>query len=162
MNENVLSFLRLHPIKSLHFRLLLTVRATPFFSKGFLPTVVDKMVIQIKFHPFPSILVHQFLRMLMFTLASSSLTPSNCLIHGPNIPCSYAILLFTASDFTPITSYIHIWVVFLLWLCLFILSGVISPLFSSSTVACDRGRGPGCSRPGSHSLCISPLGGGRH
>ena len=48
------------------------------------------------------------------------------LIHGPNIPGSYAILLFIASDFTSITSHIHSWVLFLLWLCLFILSGVIS------------------------------------
>ena len=55
-----------------------------------------------------------------------------CLIHGPNIPGSYAILLFTASDFTSITSHIHNWVLFLLWLHLFILSGVISPLISSS------------------------------
>ena len=30
------------------------------------------------------------------------------------------------------TSHIHNWVLFLLWLCLFILSGVISPLFFSS------------------------------
>ena len=51
---------------------------------------------------------------------------------GPNIPGSYAILFFTASDFTSITSHIHNWVLFLLWLHLFILSGVISPLFSSS------------------------------
>ena len=42
------------------------------------------------------------------------------------------ILFFTASNFTSITSHIHNWVLFLLWLCLFILSGVISPLFSSS------------------------------
>ena len=54
------------------------------------------------------------------------------LIHGLNIPGSYAILLFTASDFTSITSHIHNWVLFLLWLHLFILSGVISPLISSS------------------------------
>ena len=53
------------------------------------------------------------------------------LIHGPNIPGSYAILLFTASDFASITSHIHNWVLFLLWLHLFILSGVISPLISS-------------------------------
>ena len=43
------------------------------------------------------------------------------LIHGPNIPGSYAILLFIASDFTSITSHIHNWVLFLLWLRLFIL-----------------------------------------
>jgi len=54
------------------------------------------------------------------------------LIHGSNIPGSYALLLFTASDFTSINSHIHSWALFLLWLCLFILSGVISPLFSSS------------------------------
>ena len=28
-------------------------------------------------------------------------------IHGPNIPGSYTILLFTASDFTYITSHIY-------------------------------------------------------
>ena len=54
------------------------------------------------------------------------------LIHEPNIPGSYAILLSTASDFTSITSHVHNWVLFLLWPLLFILSGVISPLISSS------------------------------
>ena len=54
------------------------------------------------------------------------------LIHGPDIPGSYAILLFTASDLASITSHIHSWVYFLLWLHPFILSGVISPLISSS------------------------------
>ena len=34
--------------------------------------------------------------------------------------------------FASITSHIHNWVLFLLWVHLFILSGVISPLFSSS------------------------------
>ena len=43
-----------------------------------------------------------------------------------------AILLFTASDLASITSHIHSWVFFLLWLHPFILSGVISPLISSS------------------------------
>ena len=57
------------------------------------------------------------------------------LIHGPNIPGSYVILLFTALDFTSITSHIHNWVLFSLCLHLFILSGVISPLISSSTLA---------------------------
>ena len=60
------------------------------------------------------------------------------LIHGPNIPGSYAILLFTASDFASITSHIHIWVLFLLWLRPFVLSGVISPLISSSIVGAYR------------------------
>ena len=54
------------------------------------------------------------------------------LIHGPNIPSSYAILLFTALNLVSITSPIHNWVLFLLWLGLLILFGVISPLISSS------------------------------
>ena len=52
----------------------------------------------------------------------------------PNIPGSYAILFFIATDFTSITSHIHNWVLFSLLLRLFILSGVISPLFSSSII----------------------------
>ena len=54
------------------------------------------------------------------------------MVHGPNIPGSYAILLFTALDLASITSHIHNWMLCLRWLCLFILSGVISPLISSS------------------------------
>ena len=54
------------------------------------------------------------------------------LIHGLDIPGSYAIFLFTASDLASITSHIHSWVLFLLLLHPFILSGVISPLNSSS------------------------------
>ena len=46
------------------------------------------------------------------------------LIHEPNIPGSYAILFFTALDITSITSHIHSWVMYLLWLHLFILSGI--------------------------------------
>ena len=60
------------------------------------------------------------------------------LIHGPNIPGSYVILLFTASDHACITSHIHNWVLFLLWLQPFILSGVISPLISSSILGTFR------------------------
>ena len=41
------------------------------------------------------------------------------------------ILLFIALDLASITSYIHKWVLFLLWLHLFILSEFISPLISS-------------------------------
>ena len=70
--------------------------------------------------------------MSTFTLAVSFDHFQFALIHGPNIPGSYAILLFTASDLASITSLIHNWVLFLLWLHLFILSGVISPLISSS------------------------------
>ena len=53
-------------------------------------------------------------------------------IRGLNFPGSYAVLFFTASDFTSVTSHSHNWALFLLWLSLFILSGVISPLLSSS------------------------------
>ena len=76
--------------------------------------------------------------MSMLTLAISCLTTSNLpqfMDQVPWIPGSYAILLFTASDFTSITSHIHNWVLFSLWLHFFILSGVVSPLFSRSTLA---------------------------
>ena len=54
------------------------------------------------------------------------------LIHGPNIPGSYAMLLFTTLDLASITSHIHNWVLFFLGICLFIFSGVISLPISSS------------------------------
>ena len=77
--------------------------------------------------------------MSTFTLAISCLTTSNLpLIHGPNISGSYAILLFTASDLASITSHVHNWVLFLLWLHHFILSGVISPLISSNILGTYR------------------------
>ena len=71
--------------------------------------------------------------MSMFTLAISCLTTSNLpwFMHL-TFPRSYAVLLFTASDFASITSHFHNWMLFLLWLCLFILSGVTSSLISSS------------------------------
>ena len=70
--------------------------------------------------------------MSTFTLAISFDYFQFALIHGPNIPGSYAVLLFTALDLASITSHIHNWVLLLLWLRLFILSGFISPLISSS------------------------------
>ena len=70
--------------------------------------------------------------MLMFTLAISCLTTSN-LPWLMGLTFQYAILFFTALDLTFITSHIHNWVLFLLWLHLFILPEVISPLFSSRT-----------------------------
>ena len=60
------------------------------------------------------------------------------MIHGPNIPGSYAILLFTASGLASITRHIHSWVLFLLWLHPFILSRVISPLISSRILGTYR------------------------
>ena len=71
--------------------------------------------------------------MLTFTLAISWFDHFQfALIHGPIIPGSYAILFFTALDLGSITSHIHSWVLFSLCLHPFILSGVISPLYSSS------------------------------
>ena len=75
-----------------------------------------------------------------FDLFQFALTPE------PNIPGSYVILLFTALDLASITSHIPNWVLFLLWLHPFILSGVISPLISSSIL--------GTYRPGEFSFSI--------
>ena len=101
-------------------------------SKGFLPTVVDIMVIWVKYtHSSP----FQFADSYNVNVHSCHLLFDYfqfALIHGPNIPGSYAILLFTALDLASITSHIHSWVLFLLWLHPFILSGVTSPLISSS------------------------------
>ena len=102
-------------------------------SEGFLPGVVDIMVIQVKF----TIPVHFSLlipRMSTFTLAISFDHFQFALIHGPDIPGSYAILLFTALDLASIISHLLSWVLFLLLLHPFILSGVISPLISSSVL----------------------------
>ena len=55
-----------------------------------------------------------------------------------DLPSSYAILFFIASDFTFIISHIHNWALFSLWLYLFILFGVISPLFSSRILGTYR------------------------
>ena len=57
---------------------------------------------------------------------------------GNLISGSSAILLFTASDLASIISHIHHWALFLLWLHPFILSGVISPLISSSILGTYR------------------------
>ena len=54
------------------------------------------------------------------------------LIHGPNLPGCYAVFFFTASDFTFTIRHIHKRALYPLWFELFILSGVISPLFSSN------------------------------
>ena len=70
-------------------------------------------------------------RMLTFTLAISCLTTSNIpwiMKLTFQVPTQYSFQHQTTS----ITSHIHNWALFLLWLHLFILSGVISPLISSS------------------------------
>ena len=77
--------------------------------------------------------------MSMFTRAISSLTASSLpWFVNLTFQVSYAILPFTSSDFTSITSHIHTWVLFMLWLHPFILSGVISPLISCSILGTYR------------------------
>ena len=53
------------------------------------------------------------------------------MIHGLNIPGSYAILFFTALDFTFTARHILSWVLSLHWLSLFVPSGAVCLLFSS-------------------------------
>ena len=73
--------------------------------------------------------------MSLFTLAISCLTTSSLpwfMDLTFQVPMQYCF--FTAWDVTSITSHIHNRASFLFWLCLFILFGVISPLFSNSTL----------------------------
>ena len=70
------------------------------------------------------------------------LSPSPNNLYSPNRPlhplfsreefAADMSVFFTASYCTSITSHIHNWVLFCFWLSLFVLSGVTSPLFSSS------------------------------
>ena len=74
--------------------------------------------------------------MSTFTLAISCLTTSNLpwfMDLTFQVPMQYCSL--QASDLASITSHIHSWVLFLLRLHPFILSGVISPLISSGILA---------------------------
>ena len=74
MNRDNSSFLRLHPSTTFQ-TLLLTMTATPFLLRGSPSTVVDIMVIWVKFTH--SSLSSLSPRMLTFTLAISCLTTSN-------------------------------------------------------------------------------------
>ena len=81
------------------------------------------------------ILVHWFLK-CRFTLATSCLITSNLpwfMDLTFQVPMQYCSLQHWTSLPSPVTTgLIHNWVLFVLWLDLFILSGFISPLFSSS------------------------------
>ena len=121
----ILSFLRLQPRYCI-LDSFVDHDGYSISSLGFFPTVVDIMVIWIKL-ALPIHFSSLIPRMLMFILTTSCLTISNfTLIHGPNIPVSYAILFFAASDFTFITRHIHKWSTFLLWPSCLILPGTIS------------------------------------
>ena len=69
--------------------------------------------------------------MSMFTLAISCLTTSN-LPWFMDLTFQVSMQYCSLQYWTLLTSHIHNWVFFLLWLYPFILSGVISPLISSS------------------------------
>ena len=119
----------------LHFGLLLTMMATPFLlgdschSRRYNGHLSSPISVH-----FSSLIP----KLSMFILSISCLTTSNLSwFNGPDIPGSYAILFFTASYSTSITIHIHNWVLFVLWLHLFILSGVISPLISRSILGTD-------------------------
>ena len=60
------------------------------------------------------------------------------LIHGPNLPGSYAILFFTTAHLTFTTRDIHTCALFPIWLSLFISFGAISTLFSSGILGTYR------------------------
>ena len=121
-------------IQVLHLGLFVDHDGYFISSKGFLPAVVDIMVIWVKFtysSPF------QFTDSWNVDVHSCHLLFDHlqfAFIHGPNIPGSYPILLFTRSGLASITSHIHNWVLFFLWLHPFLLSGVISPLICSKWV----------------------------
>ena len=99
---------------------------------GSLPTVVDMKVIWIKFtHSGP----FQFTDSYDVNVHSCHLLFDHfqfTLIHGPDIPDSSVKQFFPAPGFPSVTSHIHNHnrPLFLLWLCLLIVSGVVSPLTS--------------------------------
>ena len=117
-------------IQVLHFRLLLTTMATPFLLMD-LHTVVDIMVIWVKFtHSSPFSLL--ITRMSTFTLAISCSTTSNLpwvMDLTTRFLCNIA--LYSIGPCFYQQSHTQLGIV-LLWLCPFILSGVMPPMISSS------------------------------
>ena len=73
------------------------------------------------------------------------------LIHGTNVPASYAMLFFTALDFIFMTRHIYNWALFLLWLSLFI---PLELFLHSSPVAYWTPTKPGHSSFSVISLCL--------
>ena len=110
----------------LHFGLFCWLWGLLTSSKGVLPTAVDIMVIWIQVAPFPSVLVHWFLK-CRCSLLLSPVWPHLIYLEF-NIPGSYVILFFTALD-TFSTRNIHNWSLFLLWFSPHFF-GATSPLFS--------------------------------
>ena len=105
MTEIILSFLRLYPGTAFQ-TILLTMMANPIFSKGFLPTVVDKWSFELKCRipvPFSSLIP----KMLMFTLAISCLSISNLpwfMDLTFQVPMQYCSLRHRTLLLSPVTS----------------------------------------------------------
>ena len=117
----------------LHFELFVHYEHYSISFKGFLPTVVDIMVIWIKFaHSCPFQFTDSLRRPCSLLLSLFDHVQFT-LIPGPNITGSYAI-----QGLYSIRLYFHHnWVLFPLWLSHFILSGAISNcplLFPSRTL----------------------------
>ena len=110
----ILLFFTLHS-STAFWTLCQPMRTTPFLLRYSCPQQIQwsselNSPIPVHFSPL-------ILEMSMFTLASSCLTTLQfALIHGPNIPGSQAILLFTASVLASITSHIHNWVLYIVTL----------------------------------------------
>ena len=133
--EIILLFLRLYPsiLDSLQFGFFCWLWWLLHFFQGILAHSSRYNCHLSLIHPFQSISVCWFLKCQHSLLPSPVWHFQFTLVHGPNIPgSSCAILLFTALDLASITSHIYNRVLFFLWLHLFVLSGVISPLISSS------------------------------
>ena len=84
------------------------MKATPFLLRDCCPQISWSSELN---SPIPVHFSSLIPKMLMSTLAISYLTShfQFTLIHGHNIPGSYAILFFITSDLTSITSHIHNW-----------------------------------------------------
>ena len=122
--EIILSFLNLHP--STAFRTLLAdYEGYSISSKGFLPTVVDIMVIWVNL-PIPVHFYSLIPKMLMFTLTISCLTTSNLpwfMDLTFQVTMQYCSLQHRTLLPSPVTSTTGL--LLLLWLNLFILYGII-------------------------------------
>ena len=119
-------------IQVLHFDSFVDHDGYCISSKGFLPAVVDILVIWVKFTHSNSILVCCFLERQRSLLPSPVWPLPICLDSWTWHSRFLYNIALTASDLASITSHTHSWVFFLLWLHPFILYGVISPPISSS------------------------------
>ena len=134
--EIIGSFLRLHP--STAFWTLVEYDGYSISSKGFLPTVVDIMVIWVKFTHSNPFLVHWFLK-CQHSLLPSLVWPLPICLDSWTLHSRFLcnIALYSMRPCFYHQSHPQLGVVFAL-IHLFILSGVISPLISSSLLGTYR------------------------